>query len=130
MQEPSVGMGASRGDFIIESYTKGKVVSKIWCKKKVKQKQRRNFFSFALYIYILWIVFTLGCLPKTPFYCLWLDRVVFTSCILVDWINQFNLFPSKAFKILNKRIKFVTIYLENLVSFNTLDFNSTMRKNI
>ena len=72
----------------------------------------------------------MGCFPKTPFYCLWLDRVVFASCILVDWINQFNLFPSNAFKILNKRIKFVTIYLENLVSFNTLDFNSTMRKNI
>jgi hypothetical protein len=29
VREPSVGMGASRGDFIIESYTKGKVVSKI-----------------------------------------------------------------------------------------------------
>jgi hypothetical protein len=29
VQELSVGMGASRGDFIVGSYTKGKVVSKI-----------------------------------------------------------------------------------------------------
>ena len=52
VQELSVDMGASRGDFIVGSYTKAKVVSKILCKKKVKQKQRINFLSFAFYIYI------------------------------------------------------------------------------
>ena len=52
------------------------------------------------------------------------------TLILVNWIDQLHLLHISAIKIINIRLKSMTIHLKNLVSFQTLNFNNTIWKNI